>query len=288
MGASSLVETYWGYGSNDMDAAYKEACDQALVEFGHDPYSGSIATTNGVYLSKFSKKTPTPENTISNDMVESIFERTNKRGRVEAIYVSEYNYHPHYIDAPSLRLRITPGDKELDYRFAHDYNDKVDKEIRDKVKSTIRVKIMKMIKDGEIKLPDGAVLGKNADLEVGVNRLRTVQAQKKTRTVTTDGQRVTKYFIVNPDNETMPKWDDGFTSQAEARKNLNDKLPIGSTQEIIAITRRDTGAGLVNHQVTGYKNKTVEVEVEPRITVMVSNGKKKQRTGWMFVGWGAS
>lgn len=287
MGASSLVETYWGYGSNDMDAAYKEACDQALVEFGHDPYSGSIATTNGVYLSKFSKKTPTPENTISNDMVESIFERTNKRGRVEAIYVSEYNYHPHYIDAPSLRLRITPGDKELDYRFAHDYNDKVDKEIRDKVKSTIRVKIMKMIKDGEIKLPDGAVLGKNADLEVGVNRLRTVQAQKKTRTVTTDGQRVTKYFIVNPDSETMPKWDDGFASQAEARKNLNDNLPIGSSQEIIAITRRDTGAGLVNHQVTGYKNKTVEVEVEPRITVMVRNGKE-QRTGWMFVGWGAS
>lgn len=287
MGASSLIETYWGYGPNDMDAAYREARTAAVMEFGNSPYSGSLATTNGVCLSPFSKKTPISENTISNDMVESILERTVKRGSVEAIYVSEYNYHPHYIDAPSLRLRITPGDKELDYRFVHDYNDKVDKEIRDKVNSTVRVKIMKMIKGGEIKLPKGAVLGKNAELEVGVNRLRTVQAQKKTRTVTTDGQRVTKYFIVNPDNETMPKWDDGFTSQAEARKNLSDKLPIGSTQEIIAITRRDTGAGLVNHQVTGYKNKTVEVEVEPRITVMVRNGKK-QRTGWMFVGWGAS
>lgn len=287
MGGSSLIKTYWGYGPNDMDAAYKEARNEAVVEFGYNSYSGSLATTNGVYLSQFSKKTPTSEHTISNDMVDRILERTEKRGSVEAIYVSEYNYSPHYIDAPSLRLRITPGDKELDYRFVHDYNDKVDKEIRDKVKSTIRVKIMKMIKDGEIKLPDGAVLGKNAELEVGVNRVRTVQAQKKTRTVTTDGQRVTKYFIVNPDNETMPKWGDGFTSQAEARKNLNNKLPIGSSQEIIAITRRDTGAGLVNHQVTGYKNKTVEVEVEPRITVMVSNGKQK-RTGWMFLGWGAS
>lgn len=287
MGASSLIETYWGYGPNDMEAAYKKAREEAVDEFGRSSYSGSLATTHGVYLSRFSKKTPTSEYTISNDMVDSILSRTEKRGPVEAIYVSEYNYSPHYINAPSLRLRITPGDNELDYSFVHDYNDKVVKEIRDEVKSIIRVKIMKMIKDGEIKLPDGAVLGKNAELEVAVNRIRTVQAQKKTRTVTTDGQRLTKYFIVNSDYETMPKWDDGFASQAEARKNLNDKLPIGSSQEIIAITRRDTGEGLVNHQVTGYKNKTVEVEVNPHVTVMVSDGKE-QRTGWMFVGWGAS
>lgn len=287
MGASSLIETYWGYGPNDMDAAYKKARAEAVEEFGRSSYSGSLATTNGVYLSQLSKKTPTSEYTISNDIVDSILSRTEKYGPVEAIYVSEYNYYPHYINAPSLRLRITPGDKELDYSFVHDYNAKVDKEVRDEVKSILRVKIMKMIKDGEIKLPDGAVLGKNAELAVAVNRIRTAQAQKKTRTVTTDGQRLTKYFIVNSDDDTMPKWDDGFASQAEARKNLNDKIPVGSSQEIIAITRRDTGEGLVNHQVTGYRNKTVEVEVEPHVVVMVSDGKEK-RTGWMFVGWAAS
>jgi len=45
MGATNFVEVMQGYDS--ADEAYSEAVSQAIYEYGHDPYNGTISTTNG-------------------------------------------------------------------------------------------------------------------------------------------------------------------------------------------------------------------------------------------------
>ncbi|WP_433379190.1 hypothetical protein [Streptosporangium sp. CA-115845] len=34
----------------DVEAAYQEAIDAAISEYGHDPYNGSISTTDGYFV----------------------------------------------------------------------------------------------------------------------------------------------------------------------------------------------------------------------------------------------
>ena len=34
----------------DAKQAYNDLCEEALYEYGHDPYSGTIATTNGFHV----------------------------------------------------------------------------------------------------------------------------------------------------------------------------------------------------------------------------------------------
>lgn len=45
MGATNFVEVLRGYDS--ADEAYSEAVSQAIYDYGHDPYNGTISTTNG-------------------------------------------------------------------------------------------------------------------------------------------------------------------------------------------------------------------------------------------------
>ena len=47
MGAHDFIA--YGYGKNP-DEAYKDAVEGALWDFGHDPYNGTISTTDGFVM----------------------------------------------------------------------------------------------------------------------------------------------------------------------------------------------------------------------------------------------
>lgn len=54
MGAANDVDVVWGYAHTEdgMQKAYDDACSDALYEYGHNPYNGTIATTSGVVLAQ--------------------------------------------------------------------------------------------------------------------------------------------------------------------------------------------------------------------------------------------
>lgn len=54
MGATNSIDIMWGYDHTPagMKKAYEDAYADALYEYGHNPYNGTISTTNGVVLAK--------------------------------------------------------------------------------------------------------------------------------------------------------------------------------------------------------------------------------------------
>ena len=102
-------------------------------------------------------------------------------------------------------------------------------------------------------------------------------------TVTTPGELVTKYFIIDSDNGILPRWDDGFVSQEEAVKNLSKNPLIGSRQEIIAMTRRGNGDPLVTHEKAGYTQDTMRYRVAGPVTQIIIT-EDKDKTGFLFYG----
>ena len=78
-------------------------------------------------------------------------------------------------------------------------------------------------------------------------------ARRKVSVVATKGQAATRYFVVMDDVFRMPTWSDGFATQAAARAALAEELRSEHTThsyqdrsgEVVAITRREDGSGLV-------------------------------------------
>lgn len=62
---------------------YKREVQQCLYECGHDPYNGTISTTNGINF-------PTQTFTEEGAAWDWILENTDKRGPVAAIRFGEY------------------------------------------------------------------------------------------------------------------------------------------------------------------------------------------------------
>lgn len=286
MGATNIVDVAWGYGPGDMKRAYSDIVADAVEEYGYRYDSGEISATSGVTLSSFSEKKPIREDKVTSDIINTIHNRTHKHNPVEAIYVSQDNRTRKESFTVTTRFRVQTGRDEIEWSpYSSFRNTETMSEIRKKA----RTRITKMVNNGEIVSPkSGMTLEKGNDFETSIQSVRIVNGKKKHETVVTDGKRVTKYFILDNDRFTpkMPQWEDGYASQAEARKNLSEDMTIGSQQEIIAITRRENGDSLVTHKTIGYTTKTVEVEVDVVITVM-EDSDTPDATGWMFIGWAA-
>lgn len=95
--------------------------------------------------------------------------------------------------------------------------------------------------------------------------------KRKVAVTATKGRAVTRYFVVI--DERAPAWSAGFATQAEARAALADSLrrpafpssPFGTDRsgEVIAITRREDGAGLVEgSSVVAAQRQKAEVTIQ--------------------------
>lgn len=78
-------------------------------------------------------------------------------------------------------------------------------------------------------------------------------ARRKISVTATKGQAVTRYFVVMDDVFRMPTWSDGYATQSTARAALAEEVRSKHTTrsyqdrsgEVVAITRREDGSGLV-------------------------------------------
>lgn len=286
MGAHGIVEYVSGY-ENDLKGAYRQLTDDARDEYGYSGYNGTISTTSGVYqvfpTAARIAVTMKEAERFSDTRVDDL----EKSGDCEAILIREeqperskqllWNYRAELtVDASVMTME--PNER---YELLHK-------------KMTAHVR--SQLKKGETLVSD-----RGEKLSVPANEVSSIKAhstctpvflpQSATETVVEKSERVTKYFIVTTDNKWMPEWKDGFETQAQARAALPKKLKRGSLEdeyEIISMTRRQSGAGLVSHKVTTKKAKTVKVKVESTIIKVIEPAKETGRTGWYIYGMAAS
>lgn len=289
MGATNFDDIVWGI--NNLDAAYRHAVESALSGYGHDPYNGTISTTHGVNEHKASKSPVSEEEALR--IGEDRLDHTEKWGPCEAIRVYE----------------TTPAQLEtVLYRYTAELSvpsDLLHKSRREQHEQLTELFIKHIRKTAK---RDGGLTGSTrwnkpetfVKVEEGTHTALLTRSagflsyeflpQTKTTTVAPKSAKETRFFILVDGDERMPKWDQGFASQAEARAALPKSLRRGSTAdnyEIISMTRRAQGDPLVSHLVRPKENKTVKVRVSGSVDRMVEKPKKTGRTGWYFYGWAA-
>src|SRR5690606_36984103 len=102
---------------------------------------------------------------------------------------------------------------------------------------------------------------------------------------TGEGKAVTRYFVV-PAGGTMPKWDDGYASMAEARAAIRDGSACPSFSrgdievEVIAMTRREGGGGMLTGK-RSVKTQTLQCRVQTRRLIAPAT-VGTTRAGWIF------
>lgn len=286
MGAHDVTHYISGY-ENDLKGAYRQLVDNALHDHGYDGYNGTISTTSGVHQVFPTAARIAVSRKEAENFAEARFDHIEKRGHCEAILVREekpevskqllWNY--------CAELTVDSSVMEMSYEERHDLLSK---------KMTAHVR-------SQLKKGETLVAQRGQRLSAPAEEVKNIKAQgiyghtflpqSVTETVVEKSERVTKYFIVTTDNKWMPEWKDGFETQAQARAALPKSLKRGSLEdeyEIISMTRRQSGAGLVSHKVTTKKSKTVKVKVEATIVKVIEPAKETGGTGWYIYGMAAS
>lgn len=154
----------------------------------------------------------------------------------------------------------------------------------------------KKINPGEVAEPDFSP-SKSFYEAVTIKRTRT------RKVATTEGKKVTKYFVVKVGSDHLPEWSEGFDTVSEAKKHFPEftksetvaghgparyEFP-DAEYEIIGVSKRESGAGLARTETT----KKSEVMDKPVFRVHLLVGKKatpshfqttikKGETGWVF------
>lgn len=279
MGATEFLDTTFGFGVNDMKNAYRNCVDYAVYDYGNDSCNGTISTTDGVRKSPISSNKSIGVNEAVRLINEKeLYDNTDKWGDCEAVFV-----HRETSDTKTVAEKV-----EVDFE--------VDSEVIESLGSGWNLKstLIDMACKKIMKTPSKYGIKKKANADYfcneyvrgyadGVKPLVVHEPSYKYTTSTTQGKRVTKYFIVSSGFNSIPDWDKGYESQAEARKNLPTSGNKGDVSEIIAITRRESGEGLVKHTNEGIKTKKVKVSAV--VNVMETTTKEhKDETGWLFYG----
>lgn len=113
---------------------------------------------------------------------------------------------------------------------------------------------------------------------------------RRTKIATTEGKAQLRYFIVP--HGTLQARGEGYSSSAEARKHLDEYLKQQANApfvgvhdheyEVIGITRRESGSGLMTGRIE-VKSRKLKVKVTIRGVPTSS-----EAAGWLFFGWASS
>lgn len=301
MGSINFEEVI--YTTASMKDAYAQVVQDALVEWGTEPYNGSISTTDGVVLSPLATCTPIPESQVDREAIGARLDQLSKWGPCEALPVLEVI--PARVDRVPGRCTVetsVPADAvsasnghsniaPLKEVLTKQATRSVHKQLRDTGLRTVQHtdEHTTTLRAGE----------KVQDYRVHVVDYQIVSPAKAT-TRATPGPTETRYFILpaldNPHHRRdLPAWDTGFPTQAKARAALPQTLPqtLGQRNlhvgyEIVSMTRRATGAGLVEHSLDALEGKkTVKVTLDVSVSRVVEPEQVTKRPGWLFYGMAA-
>lgn len=260
MGSSSFSDVWRGTGT--VEEAYQELVSQALVEYGHDGYNGTISTTRGVRLVPGKPTNLADAETLA----ETRIDKLSKWDVCEAIpLVAETP--PEYEKWPDQEVHLSVSGEV--------YNDQA-----------------------RLFLAARKALGMNANLEItevsvaierpGFARLAKVEPQVKAE-APKEGTE-TRYFILAGRQPSL-EWEKGHPTQAAARAALSTLLRYDWNRipnveaEIIGVTRRKSGAPLVRATVSAKKVTGTFVVKTRRLTKPATFGT--ERDGFYFYGWAA-
>lgn len=263
MGAHSFGLVFRG--ENNVREAYRRAVEDALHEYGHDPYNGSISTTNGFVQVE---RHPVSETRA---------------------YEIENEWHNAHHDDPRFR-----GIGKWDACGAVPLlkNVKTDEVTRTKKVILDAVEFAAYIADGG---EHGSFLKGHIKPLKGyeLSRVLVKESDLSTKVVTqaTDGDRETRYIVEGSNRHAT--WETGFPTQAKARAFIDEAAKAeeisawGAHQAnkaygIYAITRRADGSPLVRTKRT-VKKAVLTVEY-----VMHKTPDTNEHDGFYFFGMAAS
>lgn len=293
MGAHNFEQTI--YTQKSMRDAYDELVQEALHEDGHNGYNGTISTTGGVIASPLSS-TPVREDQIDWSAVSERLDHLEKRGYCEALpilRVQSAQYVEVGVIEVEARIETRLLERETPYQERHET---LEKAFLREVKKAL--KAGKML---HFSHPTLGHIGKGVTAEkvnmaaLDVHQVAVTPEKRGVRASTkaTQGRTETRYFILTEGQREMPRWEKGFASQAEARarlpKEFRDSRSTSERYEVISMTRRVSGEGLVAHELSlGERGKTVPVRLKGRLMECTRKAKVTKETGWLFYGWAAS
>lgn len=298
MGSVSFADTISTPGG--METAYRIAVDEALTEHGHDPYSGTIATTVGVNrspLCKTGERIP-----LSEVDWEAVTERQRHMRKWEPCEAL-----PVYMVAPA-RLDHLPGRIMVETSIASDAirdsgGDSFQKCLHEELMNAAAREVNKLLRaGGHLVTTDYrgetqkvAIQGTPKDYRVGFTSYKIVQSPKVS-TRATKGATETRYFILQKprpgffnQKQSLPDWSAGYSTQAKARAALPRTLERSATAdfEIVSMTRRSGGEALVEHSLDALAGKTAKVEITAQVSRVVEPERVLDEQGWLLYGWAA-
>lgn len=253
------------YTTTSVNEAYRRVCDDARHEDGHSGYSGTIATTSGVRVAAANPMTLAQARALASARIDSL----SKWDVCEAIaLVAETPAEYEALGERQVEVTVTGAT----------YNDPAALKVA--IAKALKVKVEAIasahLAHDRTEQPHRAMLS-------FVPKVTAVAAKAKTET---------RFFIVNPAEQRMPRWEDGHPTQAAARAALPTILRyrwgnIAPVEvEIISMTRRVTGEPLVAATVEAKTVTATFTVALQRLTKKATAGTTQ--AGWMFYGWAAS
>lgn len=246
MGSSTFTDLH--VDTRSAQTLYEDLRQQSLYDDGHDPYSGSLGTTEGVRVAVDGLHSIEDAHRIANDRITGL----RKWGECEAIAVhapAQHTYDAAYKVAVDVTLA---GDAE-----------------HGATANAVRAAIAKQV-------------GVHVDEVHDTGWLRP-RRQPKVQVRSSVGDRVTRYFIVGDGRLSLS--DTSYATQAEARAALKSGVGFAhrSQASIVAVTTREDGQGLVTGTVTSASWRYVgEVTIRPIVKRGRANPSKHY--GWLLYG----
>lgn len=249
-------------GNRSAQDAYTSAVDDALHEYGHDSYNGTISTTEGVNVVNVRPMAEADAARLAGERLDNL----QKWGPCEAI--------PLLAETPPTYGPMVQ----------HQIAVEVPAEVwRDRAK--MRALIAKQLKVKTTEVTDWHAV---YDTEAR----SSVQVQAKVTAKATEGKTETRYFVLTGQNQAMPRWENGHPTQAAARAAVTG-ASVSSWSgnfdveyEIIAITRRAGGEPLVKATLAARKIAArLRVNTRPMLTAAKVG---TTQDGWLFFGWAAT
>jgi len=255
MGSSNFSEMFNftdRTGAISAEEAYRQLCAERSHEYGYSSYNGTISTTSGVQVRHSSPVTLQEAMRIESERLDSM----SKWEECEAVALVEETEAEY---GPVKRHRLVV---ECTLQEARD-------------------------EDALRKIAARQLLTKTDRIgQVWCQILKNVSV--KVDATATKGATQTRYFVLVNGIANF-KWDNGYASQAEARANLEQHVPLGDPDvslEIVSMTRRVGGEALVTATATPRKVQ-IRLNVDERDVVKKAMVGTKH-AGWYFYGWAAS
>lgn len=241
--------------------------DDARIEYGSEPYNGTISTTNGVTVMH---STPT-SSAGAHRLADQLLDKTAKWGAAGAIPLAESR---------------PPVEKELKLRVRGpivDSGRRYQKEFIEQVVDAAKLTASQCITRTDVK-------GQHWDGTFD----NTVKITAKVTAAATQGASATRYFVIPGDGQNSQhpawfanNWDHGHPTQAAARAAAVETLSrstgaANQTLTVVAHTLREDKEPLVR-----IERAVKAVEVTVVVTIADTEPASPKRIGWLFFGWAA-